>query len=454
MFPNKIKIKRLSLSARIMLVVSGLTIAVSAILGTILSIQSIHMQKEMVRNKTIEMAMTAAELIDGESLIGLEEDDKGTPAYDNAYNILDAFRTTNQGTSGELAFIYLCRYIGDDRFIFTIDPSDDAAPWGMDLEWTKALDSARKGVAAFDEEPYTDSWGTFYSAYAPIWNNAKDQVVMIVGVDVWADWFESNIWSSATSIIIVTVIAAVTGILIGFFITVGIRKRFDLLSNELSGLQGDVTTLISEIKEPIDTTLDESEQEDSDDDQVAKLRNTIRVTQKEIKEYIIYTKKQAYIDGLTHVNNRTAYVERIKQIDLNKPFTVAIFDINGLKWINDNYGHETGDKAISEIGMILKQSFDEKSIYRIGGDEFVIILDGIDQEKMINGCQKVVENLSIYNQKNNMPIDFTISKGVAYFDKNIDKNYASTFNRADQEMYKDKQEFYDKYPELKEIYHR
>ena len=61
-------------------------------------------------------------MLDGDSLKGIQAEDKDTPAYQAASNTLKAFKSSNEGTSGELAYIYCCRSIGDGKFEFTIDP--------------------------------------------------------------------------------------------------------------------------------------------------------------------------------------------------------------------------------------------------------------------------------------------------------------------------------------------
>ena len=86
----------------------------------------------------------------------------------------------------------------------------------------------------------------------------------------------------------------------------------------------------------------------------------------------------AYTDSMTEVQNRNAYEERLKK--LRKPnanlsrITVIVIDINGLKEINDGFGHFCGDDAIKTVAKALRETIGAKAdIYRIGGDEFVCI---------------------------------------------------------------------------------
>ena len=185
---------------------------------------------------------------------------------------------------------------------------------------------------------------------------------------------------------------------------------------------------------------------------MVSLSKKIHITQKEIQDFIEYIKKQAYVDALSLVGNRSSYVMKIKQIDLDSPFAVILYDINGLKYINDNYGHETGDKTIIAIADILKDTFVEESIFRIGGDEFVILLTQVDKDITSQIFISVVEKIEAFNELHELPLEISVSKGIAFYDAKTDKSYEDVFNRADENMYEDKEEFYRLNPKLKRKY--
>ena len=444
--------KRISLTAMSIIVISFFTVALSGVLGTVLTAQSVHKMKDMVSSKTIELASTAAALLDGESIKNITAEDAGTKPYQDAITILRKFKSSNEGSSGEFAYIYLCREVSENTFEFTIDPdAEDAAEFGKPLESTWALEQAADGKTAFDKEPYTDEWGTFYSAYAPVFDNDVDKnVVMIVGIDVWAEWYENAVWSNSRSIIIICAIGVATGIVMGILVSLRIRSKFKLLSKEIDNLENDVRALVSDIAEPSQIERKEHESDIKNMDQIIQIREQIHKTQNEIKGYIEYMKKQVYIDSLAHVNNRSAYVERIEEIDLDYPFAVMIFDINGLKYTNDHFGHENGDESIITVANVLKSIFVEKDIFRIGGDEFVVILTNADKDATMALYNSFDAELKDFNDnRSKLPFKVYSSKGIAFYDKKVDKSYADVFNRADENMYKNKKEFYDKNPTLK-----
>ena len=153
----------------------------------------------------------------------------------------------------------------------------------------------------------------------------------------------------------------------------------------------------------------------------------------EIKE----TRELAYIDPLTGEKNKHAYVELEEQIDVlihdekMHEFALLIFDLNNLKQINDQYGHDTGDIYIKKSCNIIKKHFPNNDIYRYGGDEFIVFLendDYVNRYKMIEEFNKEIED----NIGKNEPV---VAVGIADFIKSRDNTLRSVFVRADETMY-------------------
>ncbi len=156
------------------------------------------------------------------------------------------------------------------------------------------------------------------------------------------------------------------------------------------------------------------------------------------KEELSETKHIAYSDPLTGIKNKHAYVEEEERIDRligkneMEDFAVIVFDLNGLKRINDTKGHDAGDAYIVQAVKTIQRFFGKEHLYRFGGDEFVIILEGdslkerqkalIEFEYFIDDC---LENES-------KPI---ISSGMSKYRKGQDNTYHAVFNRADKIMY-------------------
>ena len=90
-------------------------------------------------------------------------------------------------------------------------------------------------------------------------------------------------------------------------------------------------------------------------------------------------------DALTGVKNKRAYVqaetEMDQEIDKKAPFSMVVCDLNGLKQVNDTQGHKAGDEFIRNACKVICDVFDHSPVFRIGGDEFAVILKGRDYER-------------------------------------------------------------------------
>ena len=165
----------------------------------------------------------------------------------------------------------------------------------------------------------------------------------------------------------------------------------------------------------------------------------------ELQDALNYANKKAYVDALTGVKNVTAYREYIADINKkitydNVEFALALFDVNGLKYVNDNFGHEKGNMLIIDSCRCICRAFKRSPVFRIGGDEFVVIVEGDDLEN-IGNCKKVLEEQ--FEQINEMyPNDYIASAavGIAEYDSTKYSCFEEIFKRADEAMYENKQE--------------
>ena len=160
---------------------------------------------------------------------------------------------------------------------------------------------------------------------------------------------------------------------------------------------------------------------------------------------------QANIDPLTGLESKRAYSENVKllrtKINEDKAkFVVAIFDLNGLKRINDTFGHEVGDLALCDAAFVLKKVFGAYHIYRFGGDEFIVIKQNTTLEEIQQSFKLLDLELERFNEKEHpYKSPLSIAKGAAEFLPREDLEYLTTFKRADREMYKDKDSYYIKH---------
>ena len=135
---------------------------------------------------------------------------------------------------------------------------------------------------------------------------------------------------------------------------------------------------------------------------------------KKKEDEIIYL---SYHDTLTGLYNRTFFEEEKKRFDARRrlPMSLIMGDVNGLKMVNDTFGHEVGDILLREIGSILAETCRaEDTIARIGGDEFVILLEDTDERAVEKLCNRIDAACKNYVDRPNRKIFYaSISLGHA-----------------------------------------
>ncbi len=153
-------------------------------------------------------------------------------------------------------------------------------------------------------------------------------------------------------------------------------------------------------------------------------------------------KKMAYTDVLTGLGNRFAYqqeIEKLEDIDLLKRTIIAIMDLNDLKRVNDNLGHAMGDKYIIDSAKLIQEAFKDIGgvCYRIGGDEFAMIVKDVSLEAYFKSIKRMKKMQNEYNEKSE-DLKIKISYGSAKFEEKIDNDVHDTIKRADDRMYRNK----------------
>lgn len=165
-----------------------------------------------------------------------------------------------------------------------------------------------------------------------------------------------------------------------------------------------------------------------------------------LRQYITYVNSQAYTDTMTGVGSKTAYLKKVRHIDKDiaagrAEFAVVVFDINGLKKVNDNYGHEMGDKLIVETASLIKRIFGAGNIYRIGGDEFIAVLEHSTEDDISTLFARLDGAVAEYNKVCTLPVSISLSKGANVSEADS-AGYNQVFKKADEAMYADKAEYY------------
>lgn len=174
---------------------------------------------------------------------------------------------------------------------------------------------------------------------------------------------------------------------------------------------------------------------------INRMATFIRATTEELIEANRKLSELSVTDALTGVRNKAAYYARTDKLNADiengqTDFAMAVFDLNGLKEINDTRGHEIGDKFIKDGCRMICSRFKHSPVYRVGGDEFVAVLEGEDYERREELFEAFEKQMDANLQRGRI----TIASGCASFDPALDKSYHTVMERADKKMYERKRQ--------------
>lgn len=178
-------------------------------------------------------------------------------------------------------------------------------------------------------------------------------------------------------------------------------------------------------------------------DYMQNIRNILKKpTIIESDQYREFTDK-AIIDETTSAydknllqSNLESEIEKSQRLSI--PFSILFIDLDNLKQINDTYGHEIGTRVLQLVSNCIRQNLRRyDSVYRYGGDEFLVILPGDNCSQAYKTAQRIMDLL--HSPVTDIPLTPTISIGIACFDNRIIKDRKTLFNSADKALYEAKQ---------------
>lgn len=232
-----------------------------------------------------------------------------------------------------------------------------------------------------------------------------------------------------------TIIASLIVLLITIFIMMSFAGRFTKPLTELTKAARKVDS------GDYDFDLDYDE-----NDEVGILTNAFKQLAAHTKENITSLNKRVYVDPLTSVRNKAAYgnyihalQDRLDDTEDNPVFAFGVFDCDDLKMINDTYGHDKGDIYLKTASKLICQIFRHSPVFRIGGDEFAVILENEDfdnRDKLIAEFRQARTDLS--EAAENPWEEVHITMGVAVYDPEDDMSVMDVARHADRRMYEKK----------------
>ena len=155
-------------------------------------------------------------------------------------------------------------------------------------------------------------------------------------------------------------------------------------------------------------------------------------------------RRLALLDELTGLNNRRGFLlladhQLIVSKRDKKPLALLFIDLNNLKMINDSFGHKEGDRAISDAGAILKETFRESDIVaRVGGDEFCVLMTADNELDIDTPVGRLNTNVELHNAQGIRPYKVSLSVGKANYDPHNPVTIEDLMRQADELMYEAK----------------
>ena len=354
----------------------------------------------------------------------------------------------------------------DIKFIYVYKIMEDGCHVVFDLD-TATIEASEPGsIEEFDEsfEPFlddllagrpirpiinNDKYGDLLTIYKPIYDS-MGHCVAYAGID-----FSMEILNDYGRMFIAKVIALFSGSVILIFVLVllFIENNIILPVNTMAYCARNFAYDSEEAREK---NIDRIRSLDiRTHDEIENLYSAFLKTTADSMHYFENLKRSkiqlavmdelAHKDALTGLKNKTAYAEKTSKFDADiaagrAKFCIVMVDVNYLKRVNDTYGHEYGNIYLINAGKLACSVFGEENVYRIGGDEFVAVLDGenlAQSEEHIATLRGTIDKLQ-KNKKLEPWEKVSAAMGVAYYDERHDKSAEEVFKRADADMYKNK----------------
>lgn len=365
----------------------------------------------------------------------------------------------------ELAYLYIS-YPEDGNMVSVCSATNDAEREAGEEDWPLLYvmegeytpEGLQPYIDAWDHEGISyfenvSDWGDCYTACLPLYGSDGEPVALLC-----ADVFVDELHESLRSYMIrSTAITMGLGILFGVLLIMWLRRNvstpvmeleqsarhfaekshghkdpelllFDTpdihTENEIESLSQAITQMSSDMRDYVEDILQAEERAQSAE---AEAQDMTRI---------------AYQDALTHVKSKAAYVLKRKQLEndvgaFGVEFALVMVDLNDLKVINDTYGHDHGDEYLVGACAVVCDTYRHSPVYRIGGDEFLVSLQGRDymrRDELLAQLEQQFAETSA-NEALEPWKRFSAAVGMAVYDERIDKSFDDVFARADREMY-------------------
>lgn len=300
---------------------------------------------------------------------------------------------------------------------------------------------------------WDNKWGHTYAYYTPV--IVKGHKLGLIGTEVEVDDVNREIIrNSLNQIVGVGLMLIICILVLLIFINNCYIKKIVHLESELREYSNDKNPDIAKrIEAKIRGNDEISSLYHQSAQLILKIEDYIRslfATSQKLKDTQERAEKMdalANRDPLTGVRNKNAYDKEVKRLehlaeDGKIEFGIVMIDLNFLKVMNDTFGHEQGNAAIKKLCVLVCQIFKHSPVFRIGGDEFVVIVEREDYRQI--DSLVLAFNVQIAGLSQNHDLEpwerVSAALGLAIYDPVIDSTIQNVFRRADKAMYARKKE--------------
>lgn len=349
--------------------------------------------------------------------------------------------------------------VENEFFVYIVDsaPEDEACPPGcLDpiYDFNKhILTEPEKGFPPYRTN--TEEYGWLVTSGSAIFNG--DEVVAYAMVDISMTTVRNaqrdSIMTFFIYLVSTIVLISIIGIVVVHFILVRPIRRINKAaklygSTDLDQPHDAFANLSVNTRDELqDLSITMKKMEADVNNKLAEIQRVsgeLAETQQEAEKMTVL----ANTDALTGVFNKIAYNSEVEELDKaissgqNVEFGLAMIDLNYLKFINDEHGHDAGDAALISLTGIICSIFTHSRVFRIGGDEFVVLLNDYDYKRSMKLVEKFNAKIADLAKLRKDDADEHVSAAIGYseFNKETDKCVDDVFKRADTNMYERKRE--------------
>ena len=393
----------------------------------------------------------------------LKDDNEFKTSFDNVRTFLRKIADSNEKNYVDCTYIgYVDTYIDSNgqkagMSIYLVDSADedDACPPG----WVDPLYDMNKEVIDNPERGFPAyKTNTDYGYLLTSGTTVKDNDGKVLGYTYVDISLNSVRVRQANSIVRLSIYLFVTVVLITAIVVVVVHYVFTKPIRKIASVANSFNSedpeksheafenlKINTHDELSELTIAMKNVESAVRDRIVQLTEANEA----LKQSQLETQKMTVLanrDSLTGVKSKTAYDTYVayanEQIAKGESpiFGLAMIDLNYLKNTNDKYGHDAGDEALIKLANTICLVFKHSPVYRVGGDEFIVVLRNDDFNNHDALIEEFKERMVSIFTNQNLQVQERISAAIGYaeFDKEKDKSIEDIFKRADKEMYKHK----------------